>query len=432
MKETADHLFVPDFAHRYLTEDAPYGLVVIRGVAEIVQVATPTIDRVLLWAQEKIGKEYLVRSKLQGKDAPSTRAPQRYGLNAFGWRDAGFACGVVETNLSKCLPNLAGGVPAEVKKTACHKDEHDKWTHLENGYAADFEGHGERWVTPTVKEEGTGLRWKFTSKLEDLDFADDVALISSTQRHMQLKTNRLVENAERTGLRVNVGKCKVLRVNAKNNEAITVNGLALEDVEKFIYLGATVCKQRGGEEDIKARLGKARGAFVKLNRVWDSSSVSRKTKIRLYKTMVKPVLMYGCESWKMNEGDAKKIDVFQNRCLRRIMKIKWQDKISNRELLERANVERLSKEVRRRRWRFIGHILRQQPDNDCVTALTWTPEGKRKRGRPKTTWRRTVEKERSKAGWQSWREVRTAARQESMESTCEGPMRQLGARGQVK
>jgi len=172
----------------------------------------------------------------------------------------------------------------------------------------------------TVKEEGTGLRWKFTSKLEDLDFADDVALISSTQGHMQLKTNRLVENAERTGLRVNVGKCKVMRVNARNNEAITANGLALEDVEKFIYLGATVCKQGGREEGIKARLGKAREAFVKLNRVWNSSSVSRETKIRLYKTLVKPVLMYGCETWKMNKGDAKKIDVFQNRCLRRINK----------------------------------------------------------------------------------------------------------------
>ena len=137
--------------------------------------------------------------------------------------------------------------------------------------------------------------------------------------------------------------------------------------------------------------------------------MSRKTKIRLYKTLVKPVPMYGCETWKMNEGDAKKINVFQNRCLRRIMKIKWQDKTSNRELLERANMERLSEEVSRRRWRFIGHILRQQPDNDHVTALTWTPEGNRKRGRPKTTWWCTVEKERSKAGWQSWREVRTAA-----------------------
>ena len=52
-------------------------------------------------------------------------------------------------------------------------------------------------------------------------------------------------------------------------------------------------------------------------------------------------------------------------------------------------------------------LFRQQPDSDCVTVLTCTPEGKR--GRPKTTRRRTVEKERSRAGWQSWREMRTAA-----------------------
>ena len=99
-----------------------------------------------------------------------------------------------------------------------------------------------------------------------------------------------------------------MRVNARNNEAITVNGMALEDVEKFIYLGATVCKQGGGGEDVNARLGKAREAFVKLNRVWNSSSVSRKTKIRLYKTLVKPVLMYGSETWKMNEGDCFRTD----------------------------------------------------------------------------------------------------------------------------
>ena len=55
-----------------------------------------------------------------------------------------------------------------------------------------------------VKAEGNGLRWKFTSKLEDLDFADDVALILSTQRHVQLKTYRLVENTARAGLRGNV------------------------------------------------------------------------------------------------------------------------------------------------------------------------------------------------------------------------------------
>ena len=80
-----------------------------------------------------------------------------------------------------------------------------------------------------------------------------------------MKTDRLVENADRTGLWVNVDKCKVMHLNARNNEAILMNGLAVEDVEKFNYLGAMVSKQGGGEKDINARLGKARGAFIKLN-----------------------------------------------------------------------------------------------------------------------------------------------------------------------
>ena len=55
-----------------------------------------------------------------------------------------------------------------------------------------------------------------------------------------------------------------------------------------------------------------------------------------------------------------------------------------------------------------------QPDNYCITALTWAPEGKRKRGRPKTTWTRTVERKKSaEQGWQSWNEVRTAAQDKS-------------------
>ena len=83
VKTTEDGKFVPDFTHRYMTEDVPYGLVVIRGIAEIVGVQTRNIDKVLKWCQEKIGKEYLVNSKLQGKDVASSRAPQRYGFTSL-------------------------------------------------------------------------------------------------------------------------------------------------------------------------------------------------------------------------------------------------------------------------------------------------------------------------------------------------------------
>ena len=72
--------FQPNFRYRYLSEDIPYGLTVLRGLAEVMGVAIPTMDIVLEWAQRVMGKEYLVEGQLKGKDVCETRAPQRYGL----------------------------------------------------------------------------------------------------------------------------------------------------------------------------------------------------------------------------------------------------------------------------------------------------------------------------------------------------------------
>jgi hypothetical protein len=73
--------YVPNFSHRYLTEDIPYGLVVVKGIAEIIGEDTPTTDYVLEWGQRKIEKEYIIETKLVGKDVPSARAPQSFGLS---------------------------------------------------------------------------------------------------------------------------------------------------------------------------------------------------------------------------------------------------------------------------------------------------------------------------------------------------------------
>ena len=70
-------------------------------------------------------------------------------------------------------------------------------------------------------------------------------------------------------------------------------------------------------------------------------------------------------------------------------------RVSNEEVRRSANTETISELVRKRRWTWIGHVLCM--DNSCLprVALTWAPEGKHKRGRPKETWRRIVEKEKS-------------------------------------
>ncbi|XP_046349940.2 opine dehydrogenase-like [Haliotis rufescens] len=74
--------YIPDFKGRYLSEEVPFNLVVFKGLAQIVEVNTPVIDRVLHWSQQKLGKIYIVGSELRGRDLPETRAPQVYGIRS--------------------------------------------------------------------------------------------------------------------------------------------------------------------------------------------------------------------------------------------------------------------------------------------------------------------------------------------------------------
>ena len=66
------------------------------------------------------------------------------------------------------------------------------------------------------------------------------------------------------------------------------------------------------------------------------------------------------------------------------------------ESYKRANMKPMSKEVKQRRQKMIGHILKQDQNSDCNIAMTWVTEGKRRKGRPKITWRRLVEKEQNR------------------------------------
>ncbi|MFN2459457.1 MAG: NAD/NADP octopine/nopaline dehydrogenase family protein [Candidatus Velthaea sp.] len=80
MCELSPRAFVPDFAYRYLGEDVPFGLVVTKAIAQLADVATPAIDAVILWAQDKLGKTYLVDGNLDGPDAQILPLPQNHGV----------------------------------------------------------------------------------------------------------------------------------------------------------------------------------------------------------------------------------------------------------------------------------------------------------------------------------------------------------------
>ena len=121
------------------------------------------------------------------------------------------------------------------------------------------------WVMrKSVGHGKNNIRWKFTSKLDDPNFADIIVFLSSTRQQMQNKTKKIDKESKRVGLKMSMEKTKVMNVNAKNQEGITINGLDnIEEVEAITYLGAKMCKEDGVVKDLKNRLSKARGSFVR-------------------------------------------------------------------------------------------------------------------------------------------------------------------------
>lgn len=80
MKQADGGKFMPDLRYRYIAEDIPTGLCFTRGLAEILEVPTPTIDKVMTWGQKQLGKVFLVDGKMAGADLAETRAPQAVGI----------------------------------------------------------------------------------------------------------------------------------------------------------------------------------------------------------------------------------------------------------------------------------------------------------------------------------------------------------------
>ena len=209
-----------------------------------------------------------------------------------------------------------------------------------------------RWTTVG---ERTGIRWNFTAMLEDLDFADDLALLSSAMNHLQQKTSRLEVNAAKVVLKLNDKKYKVMKANSRSDEKLRVRGIEVEEVESFTYLGANMTKEGGGTVDVRRRIALASAQLKQISNIWQASDISRKTKVSLFKCLVLSILLYGCETWKLTKGEEEKLDTFQNKCLRKILKVRWQQHISNATVLEAAEMDRVSEEVRRKSW--IGHVL---------------------------------------------------------------------------
>ena len=143
-------------------------------------------------------------------------------------------------------------------------------------------------------------------------------------------------------------KTKIVKVNTASTEPVLLEGSLLDKVESFTYLGSIINMQGGTDKDAKTRIGKARTVFLQLQTIWKSRELSQRTKIRIFNSIVKSVLLYGAETWRITKATVAKVQTFINSCLRRILRVHWPDKISNISLWERAQQITAEREIKRR------------------------------------------------------------------------------------
>ena len=151
----------------------------------------------------------------------------------------------------------------------------------------------------------------------------------------------------------------------------------IDQVEEFKYLGVTFTSQGETTKAIQERITLRQRAFGRLKRAWNDRHISQELKIRLLKAIVTPT----------RRGEEQKLTAFENRCLRRICGITWQDRISNEESREATNTKQpiidRRHDIQRRRY---GHVQRMERNRWPKMLLNGWVAGNRPRGRPRTSW----------------------------------------------
>jgi hypothetical protein len=106
--------------------------------------------------------------------------------------------------------------------------------------------------------------------------------------------------------------------NADQNPDIKIGNRSFENVSQFKYLGTTVTNQNRIQEEIKWRLNSGNACYLSVQNILSSRLLSKNVKVRIYKTIILPVVLYECETWSLTVREEHKLWVFENRVLRRI------------------------------------------------------------------------------------------------------------------
>ena len=190
--------------------------------------------------------------------------------------------------------------------------------------------------------------------ITDLDFADNIALLSDILLQAQNLLSRVERAVDSVGLQMNDSKTKFMAYNIKEDVTlVTKTGSHLEQVNDFQYLGSWVDES---EKDFKIRKALVWKAYNKMRTLW-RSALPASLKISFFRAAVESILLYGAEGWTIINKLEARLNGCYARLLMTVLDLNWKDHPTREEIY--ANLPKVSEVVRERRLNFAAHCSRR-------------------------------------------------------------------------
>ena len=225
--------------------------------------------------------------------------------------------------------------------------------------------------------------------INNLRYADDTVLIAESEEELQKLVNEVKERSLEYGLKMNTKKTKTMVIRRNVDEPcrvdILVDGVTLEQVDKYTYLGQVITEDGRCEVEIRRRIQIAKTNFLKMKNILTSRKLSIELRMKIMDCYILSSLLYASETWTINEADWKRLEAFETWTLRRMLKISYLEHRTNEDVFKLAKSGRKFKiDILTRKIKYFGHLVRRNGLQRSILE-NYIP-GSRGRGRPRHTW----------------------------------------------
>lgn len=251
----------------------------------------------------------------------------------------------------------------------------------------------------------------FNKSIQLLAFADDIGIIARTPRALEEAFISLEKEALKMGLKINENKTKYMPCTktAHRSTHLKIGGHSFEVVDSFTYLGSEINNRNDVTAEIRKRITAANRCFYGLRKFLRSNVIKRKTKLLLFKGLIRSVLTYACETWTLTHADEEMLSIFERKILRCIFgginkNGQWLRR-SNLELYRSYNEPDIIRFIKVQKIKWAGHLVRMEEDRIVKKTFDARPTGTRRRGRPNLRWLDTLERDLSILRIKNWKSI---------------------------